>query len=181
MLDELPDPAFIEEPLFLCASLLIAASNWRVLRRLSDYPSAPRWPRVSILVPARDEEANIGPCVDSLLAQRYPDMQVIVLDDESSDGTHRVILLFGDAPPHDRDLTLVEATCREFKGVIHAADVGQYGRGATAAAMPAFRSIAEWGRGSAVTLTDELDLLKNVLVLTLGPRYRTQVETLFGL
>jgi chlorobactene glucosyltransferase len=77
--------------LFLCASLLVAVSNWRVLRRLSDYPPVPRWPRVSILVPARDEEANIGPCVNSLLAQDYPDLQVLVLDDASSDGTWQVL------------------------------------------------------------------------------------------
>ncbi|MEO0158840.1 MAG: glycosyltransferase, partial [candidate division WOR-3 bacterium] len=48
-------------------------------------------PRVSILVPARNEERNISQCVHSLLAQDYPDYEVIVLDDESTDGTWDIL------------------------------------------------------------------------------------------
>ena len=44
-----------------------------------------------MLVPARNEEANVGSCVGSLLAQDYPDFEVIVLDDQSTDGTCRVL------------------------------------------------------------------------------------------
>jgi chlorobactene glucosyltransferase len=78
---------------FLGAVLLVALSNWRALRCLGQYPYPPpsRWPRVSVLVPARNEEENIGPCVRSLLAQEYPDFEVLVLDDESGDGTTEVL------------------------------------------------------------------------------------------
>lgn len=76
---------------FLSVLLLIALSNWRSLRRLGDYRPASRVPRVSVLVPARDEEANIGPCVRSLLAQEYPDFEVLVLDDDSRDRTLQVL------------------------------------------------------------------------------------------
>lgn len=44
-------------------------------------------PRVSVIVPARDEERNIERCVASLLAQDYPDFEVIVVDDGSTDAT----------------------------------------------------------------------------------------------
>jgi chlorobactene glucosyltransferase len=44
-------------------------------------------PRVSVLVPARDEAATITACIQSLLAQEDPDMEVLVLDDGSTDGT----------------------------------------------------------------------------------------------
>ncbi len=54
-------------------------------------PGAGRRGRVSVLVPARDEERNIGRCLDSLLAQTYPDVEIIVLDDESSDRTAEII------------------------------------------------------------------------------------------
>jgi chlorobactene glucosyltransferase len=47
--------------------------------------------RVSVLVPARDEERNIVRCLDSLLAQTYPDLEIVVLDDESSDRTGEII------------------------------------------------------------------------------------------
>jgi chlorobactene glucosyltransferase len=76
---------------FLAILLLIALSNLLTLRRLSDYPTAQQFPRVSILVPARNEQAVIGECVRSLLAQDYPDFQVLVLDDHSTDGTRDVL------------------------------------------------------------------------------------------
>lgn len=44
-------------------------------------------PRLSVLIPARDEAAVIGYTVRALLAQHYPCFEVIVLDDHSSDGT----------------------------------------------------------------------------------------------
>lgn len=48
----------------------------------------PVWnPAVSILVPARNEADKIGETVRRLLAQDYPDLEVLVLDDHSSDAT----------------------------------------------------------------------------------------------
>lgn len=66
---------------------LIALSNTWVLRRARRHAPPAQWPRVSVLVPARNEEANIARCVASLLAQDYPDFEVLVLDDESTDRT----------------------------------------------------------------------------------------------
>jgi chlorobactene glucosyltransferase len=48
-------------------------------------------PLISICVPARDEEKNIRRCVESLLAQTYPNFEVIVLDDRSMDSTPRIL------------------------------------------------------------------------------------------
>ncbi|MGC8894565.1 MAG: glycosyltransferase [candidate division WOR-3 bacterium] len=83
-----PEIGFV---IFLGAAVLIALSNLWFLRRLSSYPEPPRFPRVSILLPARNEERNIVQCVHSLLAQDYPDYQVIVLDDESTDRTWELL------------------------------------------------------------------------------------------
>jgi chlorobactene glucosyltransferase len=44
-------------------------------------------PRVSVVVPARNEAANIERCVRSLTASSYPNFEVIVVNDRSSDGT----------------------------------------------------------------------------------------------
>lgn len=65
------------------------ASNLRFLRRASRLARVPmaRVPRVSILIPARNEAATISKCVTSLLNQEYLDLEVIVLDDGSTDGT----------------------------------------------------------------------------------------------
>ena len=77
--------------IFLGVLLLIALSNLLFLRRLERYGRPAQFPRLSVLVPARNEEANIGPCVRSLLAQDYPDFELLVLDDESSDQTAQVL------------------------------------------------------------------------------------------
>ncbi|HUU02303.1 MAG TPA: glycosyltransferase family 2 protein [Myxococcota bacterium] len=44
-------------------------------------------PRVSVIIPARDEEANIIACLESLLSQDHADIEIIVVDDGSSDRT----------------------------------------------------------------------------------------------
>lgn len=56
-----------------------------------DEPAGPepsRWPRVAILVPARNETAYLPRTLPALLAQDYPgELEVIVVDDRSTDGT----------------------------------------------------------------------------------------------
>ncbi len=49
------------------------------------------YPFVSIIVPARNEERNIRRCVESLLEQSYPNYEVIVVDDGSTDGTPDIL------------------------------------------------------------------------------------------
>ena len=44
-------------------------------------------PLISICIPARNEENNIRNCIESALAQDYPNLEVIVLDDRSTDAT----------------------------------------------------------------------------------------------
>ncbi|WP_344859310.1 glycosyltransferase family 2 protein, partial [Planomonospora alba] len=68
-------------------------------------PLAPvhgRTARISVVVPARDEEDRIGPCLSAALAD--PDVtEVVVVDDGSSDGTARLAAALGarvrPAPP----------------------------------------------------------------------------------
>ncbi len=50
-------------------------------------PPAANVPLISICIPARDEENNIRNCVEAALAQDYPNIEVIVLDDRSADST----------------------------------------------------------------------------------------------
>ena len=52
---------------------------------LASLPALP--PLVSVIVPARNEARNIGRCVRSVLASAYPSLELIVVDDHSTDGT----------------------------------------------------------------------------------------------
>jgi len=49
------------------------------------------WPTLSVVVPARDEAHTIEPAVASLLAQDYPHLQVVLVDDRSTDEMGTVI------------------------------------------------------------------------------------------
>jgi glycosyltransferase involved in cell wall biosynthesis len=47
-------------------------------------------PRVSIIIPARNEEISLGACLESLVAQADVNSEIIVVDDGSSDGTRNL-------------------------------------------------------------------------------------------
>lgn len=85
---------------FVGILLLIALSNLLALRRLKRYPVPMRFPRVSVLIPVRNEQAVIGDCLRSLLAQDYSDFEILVLDDGSVDGTAELLAELDHA--HDR-------------------------------------------------------------------------------
>lgn len=48
-------------------------------------------PLISILIPARNEAENISRCLKSLLKQDYPNLEIIVLNDNSTDKTSKVV------------------------------------------------------------------------------------------
>jgi glycosyltransferase involved in cell wall biosynthesis len=57
--------------------------------------------RISVLVPARNEEKNIGTCLDAIARQTYPSelYEVIVIDDHSTDGTAGLVISFAATAP----------------------------------------------------------------------------------
>lgn len=48
-------------------------------------------PLISVCIPARNEERNIRACLEAVLAQDYPNLEVIVLDDRSTDRTSELL------------------------------------------------------------------------------------------
>lgn len=60
---------------------------------MTSLDSAPR-PEVSVIVPARDEEAALGACLESMVQQEDVEMEILVVDDESTDRTREIALSF---------------------------------------------------------------------------------------
>jgi glycosyltransferase involved in cell wall biosynthesis len=75
----------------LAAMLLVALYNLATARRLESGPPPRRTPLVSLLVPARDEEENLRELLPVLSRVDYPKLEVMVLDDHSTDGTAAVV------------------------------------------------------------------------------------------
>ena len=65
----------------------------RTITALRDVTSAAEktLPRVSIIIPARNEQRNIHEALQSLLELNYPDYELIVIDDRSEDDTGRIL------------------------------------------------------------------------------------------
>lgn len=78
--------------------------NLRVYRRFSSKPLA-SYPRVSVLVPCRNEEKRLESNLRSLLSQDYPDFEVVVLDDNSTDATPDILKRLSAQDPRLQTLT----------------------------------------------------------------------------
>jgi glycosyltransferase involved in cell wall biosynthesis len=79
---------------FWCAVIPAALFVWNAILFRAPPPLDPRsspLPPVSVLIPARNEEHGIMACVESVLASRHIQLEVVVLDDHSSDGTAELV------------------------------------------------------------------------------------------
>ncbi len=72
--------------------LIYMIKSFRQAPRLEIFPSSAKsFPKVSVILPARNEERYIARCLDSLLAQDYKNFQIIAIDDSSSDRTGEIM------------------------------------------------------------------------------------------
>jgi hypothetical protein len=83
----------------LVVALLLAWSTLRQLHTTSPAAAHPKrlrlndrdLPSVTVAIPARNEDAQLEACLDSMLASDYPKLEIIVLDDCSGDRTPEII------------------------------------------------------------------------------------------
>lgn len=76
--------------------LITAVLNILYFLSISKRSPVKNGPKVSVLIPARNEEDSIGRCLDGLLHQDYSDYEIIVLDDNSTDGTPDILKKYRD-------------------------------------------------------------------------------------
>jgi len=93
------------DSVFVIISCSIALVGWWVVmplravlhdRKLGSLGAQPytepvEWPMVSVLVPAKDEQHTLGAAVQSLLEVDYPALEIILVNDRSTDRTGEII------------------------------------------------------------------------------------------
>lgn len=83
-------------------------------------PSEPaQWPKLSVVVAACDEESTIEGTAESLLGQDYPDLEIIIVDDRSRDGTRAVLDRVAARAPRLR-VVYVDELPAGWLGKVHA-------------------------------------------------------------
>ena len=120
------------DPLLIASFVFFAIVVWligRALRQNAVFvriaaraaPEGCLLPSLTVIIPARNESANISPCLRSLLAQQYPAQRLrfVVIDDDSQDDTAAII---ASLARHDARVTLLHAPPLPvgWKGKVHA-------------------------------------------------------------
>ena len=99
-------------PLFM-AYLWMAGGvfYWFHYERKANKPGEPppleRYPSVAVIVPCRNEEAHATETIERLMASEYPDLEVIAVDDGSTDGTGALLERLADRFPKMRVIHLL--------------------------------------------------------------------------
>jgi hypothetical protein len=80
--------------------LAALAYGSRKMRKLPAYPpDLPRWPALSVVLAARDEEAELEGALRTLLATDYPGLEVVAVDDRSADRTPAILARLAEGEP----------------------------------------------------------------------------------
>lgn len=109
---------------FLILLLLYLAKIWWFAagsKRATTLLAVESRPSVSVIVAARNEEHNMDACLQGLASLRYPggEMEIIVVDDQSTDSTAEIISSWCDRVPHMRMLETT-GTVHDLKGKANA-------------------------------------------------------------
>jgi cellulose synthase/poly-beta-1,6-N-acetylglucosamine synthase-like glycosyltransferase/peptidoglycan/xylan/chitin deacetylase (PgdA/CDA1 family) len=71
--------------------IILLPTAWVHARRTRPRPAPSYWPSVAVIVPAFNEEVGIGRTVGSLAASTYPHLEIVVVDDGSTDRTAEIV------------------------------------------------------------------------------------------
>jgi chlorobactene glucosyltransferase len=179
----------------LFSSAWLAIVTWLILRAIQQsallprlapapLPAEPAAPRITIIVPARDEAANIGRCLRSLLAQDYPAhrLDVIVVDDHSADETAAIVRAIAAGDPRVSLLPCPPLPPR-WTGKSHACWIGSRAAKSEAAKSAAATSESAWlcfidadvwGERALLSSAMHAALAQNLDLLSLAPRQELQ-------
>lgn len=109
-----------------CAAVTRYVRNCRnrpvLENRIAEAPSG-RWPSLTVIVPGRNERDCIESCVRSLLAQDYPGLSVVAVNDRSTDETGDILNRLRDEFPTQLRVLHVEELPAGWFGKPHALEL----------------------------------------------------------
>jgi len=117
---------------YVAVSLLYwLRTAWGVVRLRRGIPHLERlappephpWPRLSVVVAARDEAAHLEAAARTLLAQDYPDLEIVLVDDRSADATGAIVDRLAAEDPRVRALHVADLP-EGWLGKVHALERG---------------------------------------------------------
>jgi len=95
--------------------------NWDIpSEEIVSKTTGTRAPKVSIIVPARNEESTIAPAMQSLMCVDYSAVEVLAVNDRSSDGTGRILTAIAEQHPGKLKVLHVEELPEGWLGKTHA-------------------------------------------------------------
>jgi glycosyltransferase involved in cell wall biosynthesis len=88
---------------------------------LPEYDRSPKGePSLTVIVPARNEAADIGDCLASLLGQDYPGLQIVAVDDRSTDQTGVIMDAVAARYPERLRVLHIQQLPEDWLGKTHA-------------------------------------------------------------
>lgn len=120
---------FIISLILLCVLWIIGfAYLWSAMKRIPEIgrqiTALPkRWPKLSVIVPACNEAEHIESAVKTIIAQDYPDLEIILLNDRSTDTTGAIINRLAQGDTRVK-ATHIETLPGGWLGKVHALDQG---------------------------------------------------------
>lgn len=82
--------------------LLVTVFNLVTAPMVKNGPYPKQIPKVSVLIPCRNEDRNIQTCLAGLCSQDYPNLEIFVLDDHSQDKTAALVTAYMEIDPRIR-------------------------------------------------------------------------------
>lgn len=166
---------------FLFSSAWLAIVSWLIVRAVHQRgllphiacaapPTCEHAAHVTVIVPARDEAANIGRCLHSLLTQDYPTqrLSVLVVDDHSADETAAIVRAVAARDPR---IALVPCPPLppHWTGKSHACWIGA-GLAAPDSEWLCFLDADVWGEPGLLSSAVRAALAQRLDLLSLAPR-----------
>ena len=88
-----------------------------------DLPQPDHWPSLSVIVPACNEADKLEPAVRTLLAEDYPDLQIVLINDRSTDSTGQIIDRLAQEDPRIKPIH-INTLPDGWTGKVHALHTG---------------------------------------------------------